>query len=78
MAEVTIRDLRDKGGEVIDRVVDGEVLTVMRNGRPVARLSPIPEQDLPIDVIRERWRDLPPMNHDTLRRELDDVIDPSL
>jgi prevent-host-death family protein len=78
MADVTIRQLRNKGGEVIDRVVRGEVLTVTRNGRPVALLSPLPEQHLPIDVIRERWRNLPPMDYESLRRELDEIIDPSL
>jgi len=78
MADVTIRELRNKGGEVIDRVISGEVLTVTRDGRPVARLTPIPSRDVPLEVIREGWRHLPRMENTTLRRELDEVLDPSL
>ncbi|MFV2064665.1 MAG: type II toxin-antitoxin system Phd/YefM family antitoxin [Chloroflexota bacterium] len=78
MADVTIRELRNKGGEVIDRVTAGEVLTVTRDGRPVARLSPLPGPELSVDVILEHWRRLPPMDPDTLRRDIDELIDPSL
>jgi prevent-host-death family protein len=78
MADVTIRELRNKGGQVIERVMAGEVLTVTRDGLPVARLSPLPAPDLSIEVILERWRRLPPMDPDSLRRDIDRVIDPSL
>ena len=37
MDTVTIRELRNRGGEVVDRVEAGERLTVTRDGRPVAR-----------------------------------------
>jgi prevent-host-death family protein len=78
MADVTIRELRNKGGEVIERVTAGEVLTVTRDGRPVARLSPLPRPELSIEVILERWRRLPPMDPVTLRRDIDELINPSL
>jgi len=78
MADVTIRELRNKGGQVIERVMAGEVLTVTRDGLPVARLVPLPGPELSIDVILERWRRLPPMNPESLRRDIDRVIDPSL
>jgi prevent-host-death family protein len=78
MANVTIRELRNKGGEVIERVTAGEVLTVTRDGRPVARLSPLPRPGLPIEVILEHWRRLPPMDPVALRRDIDELIDPSL
>lgn len=78
MADVTIRELRNKGGEVIERVIAGEVLTVTRDGVPVARLSPLPGRDLPIEVILQRWRRLPPMDPESLRRDIDRVFDPSL
>jgi prevent-host-death family protein len=78
MADVTIRELRNQGGVVIERVIAGEVLTVTRDGRPVARLSPLPRPELPIDTIMERWRTLPPMDPDALRRDIDLVIDPTL
>jgi len=38
MAEVTIRELRNHGGDVVDRVAAGERLIVTRDGRPVAEL----------------------------------------
>lgn len=78
MADVTIRELRNKGGEVIARVTSGEVLTVTRDGRPVARLSPLPGPERSIETILERWRRLPPMEVEALRQDLDDLIDPSL
>ncbi|MBA3287839.1 MAG: type II toxin-antitoxin system prevent-host-death family antitoxin, partial [Acidimicrobiia bacterium] len=33
MVEVTVRELRNHGGEVLDRVIAGERLTVTRDGR---------------------------------------------
>ena len=41
MTEVTVRDLRNHGGEILDRVESGESLTVTRDGRPVAELGPV-------------------------------------
>lgn len=78
MADVTIRELRNKGGQVIDRVMHGEVLTVTRDGQPVARLIPLPGTDLTAEALLERWRHLPPMDYESLRRDLDEIIDPSL
>ncbi len=54
MTDVTIRELRNKGGEVVARVTAGEVLTVTRDGRPVARLSPIPTQTLSAHALMEQ------------------------
>jgi prevent-host-death family protein len=78
MADVTIRELRNKGGEVVERVIAGEVLTVTRDGRPVARLVPLPVPGHSADALLERWRLLPPMDAASLRRDIDRVIDPSL
>lgn len=78
MADVTIRELRNKGGEVIDRVIAGEVLTVTRDGTPVAQLVPLPRRPLTAVELIERRRHLPPMDPDALRRDLDEIIDPSL
>ncbi len=78
MADVTIRELRNKGGEVIERVTAGEILTVTRDGMPVARLVPVPERTLSAESLIERWQRLPPMDPETLRRDIDRLIDPSL
>ena len=78
MASVTIRDLRNHGGEVIDRVAAGERVTVTRSGKPVAELRPMRSGALTATVLLERWRRLPPTGHVKLRRDLDRVIDPGL
>ena len=52
MASVTIRDLRNHGGEVVDRVEAGEQLTVTRDGRPVAELRPVRSRGIPGHVGR--------------------------
>ena len=78
MADVTIRELRNKGGEVVERVIAGEVLTVTRDGLPVARLSPLPGRAVSAEALLERWRNVPPMDRDSLRRDIDEVMDPSL
>jgi prevent-host-death family protein len=78
MADVTIRELRNKGGEVIERVIAGEVLTVTRDGTPVAQLVPLPRKPLSAEAMLERHRNLPSLELDNLRRELDEIIDPSL
>ena len=38
MADVTIRELRNEGGEVVDRAARGERITITRSGQPVAEL----------------------------------------
>ena len=78
MEEVTIRDLRNHGGEVVDRVVAGERLTVTRSGRPVAELRPLPPPPLSAAMVLRRWRRLRPLDRSTLRADLDAVVDPSL
>ncbi len=78
MAEVTIRDLRNHGGNVVDRVAAGERLTVTRDGRPVAELRPLRATPMAADVLLRRWRRLPSMDVRTLHGDLDDAIDPWL
>lgn len=75
MAEITIRELRNDGGRVLDRVRSGEVLTVTRDGRGVAELRPLTLQPLPAATLLERWRRLPPIEASKLRSDLEDVLD---
>ena len=72
---MTIRDLRNHGGEVIDRVERGERLTVTRDGRRVAELRPLGRLPVKASVLVERWSRLPRGDPDGLRRDLDAVID---
>jgi prevent-host-death family protein len=78
MASVSMRDLRNHGGEVVDRVAAGERLTVTRSGKAVAELRPLRPDALTGEVLLERWRRLPPMDPMALRRDLDSVLDPGL
>lgn len=78
MTDVTIRDLRNHGGEVVDRVQRGERLTVTRSGRPVAELIPARRPAVDARVLLERWRHLPPIDPMQLRRDVDAVVDASL
>ena len=75
MSEVSIRDLRNHGGEVIDRVEHGERLTVTRDGRRVAELRPLGRTPVNASVLVERWSRLPRVDPEGLRRDLDSVID---
>lgn len=78
MNEVSIRDLRNKGGEVIDRAASGELITITRDGKRVAELRALPRPGLSAQALLERWRHLPAVDTEALRREIDAVIDPSL
>ena len=78
MDSVTVRDLRNKGGEVLDRVERGERHVVTRDGRAVAELRPLPRRSAgPAELIERRKR-LPRVDPDALRAGIDAVIDPSL
>jgi len=78
MAEVTIRELRNRGGEVVDRVAAGERLIVTRDGRPVAELRPMRPSGTSVSVLLSRWRRLPPLDESSLRDDLDATIDSRL
>lgn len=78
MAEVTIRELRNHGGDVVDRVAAGERLTVTRDGRPVAELRPYRSAPLSAAILLRRWRRLMILDARLLRGDVDGVIDPRL
>lgn len=75
MSEVTIRELRNRGGAVIEEVGRGGTLTVTRDGKPVAELRPIPRHPLKAKTLLERWRQLPPVNADKLKADIDATLD---
>ena len=78
MAEITIRELRNHGGEVVDRVAQGEHITVTRAGKPVAELRPISRRPLTAETLVARWHRLPPVDYCAMRADLDEVLDPAL
>lgn len=78
MADVTVRDLRNNGGRVLQRVAEGESLTVTMDGRPIAELRPLPGTAVPAATLLRRWRHLPPVDVAALRADLDRALDASL
>jgi len=75
MKEVTIRELRNHGGEVVNRVAAGERIIVTRSGTPVAELRPVRSRALTSSALLERWRHLPALDYRKLRDDLDAVIE---
>lgn len=73
-----MRDLRNHGGHVLDRVVRGETLTVTKDGTPVAELRPILRRCLPAGELIARARRAPAVDAERLRRDIDAALDQSL
>lgn len=78
MQKVTIRELRNHGGEVVNRVQAGESLLITRAGQPVAELRPVRRPGLSGKQLLKRWRHLQTVDGKALRRELDSILDSSL
>jgi prevent-host-death family protein len=78
MGTVTIRELRNRGGEVMDRVEAGEQLLVTRDGRPVAQLRPVRRPGLRAEALLTRWRRLKPVDPEAFRADIDRVLDQRL
>ena len=75
---MTVRDLRNHGGEVLERVARGETVVVTKGGRPIAELRPLPRPSVgPAELIRRR-RNLPDVDPTKLRAEIDAVVDQTL
>jgi prevent-host-death family protein len=75
---VTIRELRNRGGQVVDRVLGGESLIVTRSGQPVAELRPVRPRALDVGTLLARWRVLPAVEPDRWRTDVDAAANPSL
>ena len=78
MPNVTVRDLRNNGGRVLERVAAGEALTVTLDGRPIAELRPLRARALSAGTLLARWRRLPKVDPAALRTDLDRTFDASL
>jgi prevent-host-death family protein len=76
--EVSIRDLRNRGGDVVDQVQRGSSVLVTRDGRPVAELRPLQRVPLGVAALIERRASLPSLDPDSLRTDIDAVIDSAL
>jgi antitoxin (DNA-binding transcriptional repressor) of toxin-antitoxin stability system len=77
MPEVSIRELRNHGGDVIDRAAKGERLIITRSGKPVAELRALSRKPILLEVLINRRRQLPHIDPARIRQDLDQVLDPS-
>lgn len=78
MESVTIRELRNNGGAVLDRVLRGEALVVTRDGAEVGELRPRPRPRLSGADLIARRRSLPVVDVGQLRRDIDATVDQTL
>lgn len=77
MAKVSIRDLRNHGGTVVDRAARGEQITITRSGRAVAELRAV-SPPLSAAALLSRWHRLPAVDPAALRADIDRLLDPGL
>ena len=78
MERVTVRELRNNGGRVLDRVAAGERVVVTRDGVVVAELAPASGEPLDAQTLLDRWRHLPVIDADRFRTDVDAALDAGL
>lgn len=78
MADVSIRDLRNHGGEVVERAQRGERQTITRAGKPVAQLVPLRRPPVPLDELVRRRARFPQVDPSKVLRDIDAVLDSAL
>ena len=74
---MSIRDLRNEGGQILDSVMRGATVTVTRQGRPIAELRPL-RQGTDTARLLEQWRGTPTFSLERLRADLSHTLDDSL
>lgn len=74
---ISVRELRNHGGDVLARVQRGETLTVTSDGTPVAELRPVARRSLSARELVARRRSLPAVDAEALRDDVDAVVDQS-
>jgi len=78
MSEVSIRDLRNHGGDIVERASGGEPITITRAGTPVAQLRALPPRPIAAEQLLARWSRLPPLDVGLLRADIDATLDSRL
>ena len=78
VAEASIRELRNHGGDVIARVAAGERIVITRDGEPVAELRPLPRRPLRTAALIPAFARLRAVDPGRMRADVDGVIDQSL
>jgi antitoxin (DNA-binding transcriptional repressor) of toxin-antitoxin stability system len=78
MVDVSLGDLRNRGGDIVDRAARGEQITITRSGKLVAELRAISPHGLSAEALLRNWRRLPPVDPVALREDLGRLLDLSL
>ena len=78
METVSIRDLRNHAGDVVDRASRGEQVTITRDGQAVAELRPLATPPLSAEALLAQWRRLPDLDSVSLRADIDEPFDARL
>lgn len=78
MKSVSVRELRNHGGDVIARVAEGQAVIVTRDGADVAELRPLRRRAPATAELIARRASLPAVDIGRLRADIDAVIDPAL
>jgi len=75
---VTVRELRNHGGDVLTRVAEGEAVIITRDGAEVAELRPLRRRSVSASELIARRAALPAVDPVKLRADIDSVVDSSL
>jgi prevent-host-death family protein len=73
---ITQRELRNNSGDIMRALDRGESFVVTRNGVPVGELTPVRRRRfVPAEVAIAAFADLPPIDFERFRADLDAVVD---
>jgi len=72
-----VRDLRNHGGDILDRVARGVHMTITRDGTAVAELSPLSPPGRELSVLIAERRSIPAVDPRALRTDIDEIVDQS-
>ena len=75
---VTVRELRNHGGDVLTRVAEGEAVIITRDGAEVAELRPLRRHAVSSIELIARRMTLPLVDPLKLRTDIDATLDMSL
>lgn len=73
-AEVSIRELRNHGSDVTDRIERGGQVIATRSGRRVGELRPLGRSPLPVAALVERRRRPLEVDPGRLRRDVSHAV----
>lgn len=75
---MTVRELRNHGGDVLTRVAHGESLIVTRDGAEVAELRPLRRVTVSSADLIARRATLPILDVKQFEADIDSILDPTL